>query len=159
MHSFVYSFSYTHLPIHTGEMMKLTDVAIKRAKPEAKSYTLSDGNGLWLLIEPNGSRGWRFRYRFEGKQKMLSLGTYPEVPLAEARKRTAGCRSMIADGINPSENRKQKKRESVIMSENTFEKITREWYEKRKDRWSAGYRADMMSALKMTSFLILVIGQ
>ncbi|CBJ79895.1 Integrase protein for prophage CP-933I (fragment) [Xenorhabdus bovienii SS-2004] len=90
---------------------------------------------------------------------MLSLGTYPEVPLAEARKRTAGCRSMIADGINPSENRKQKKRESVIMSENTFEKITREWYEKRKDRWSAGYRADMMSALKMTSFLILVIGQ
>ncbi|OKP05384.1 integrase [Xenorhabdus eapokensis] len=70
-----------------GEMMKLTDVAIKRAKPEAKAYTLSDGNGLWLLIEPNGSRGWRFRYRFEGKQKMLSLGTYPEVPLAEARKR------------------------------------------------------------------------
>ncbi len=85
-----------------GEMMKLTDVAIKRSKPEAKAYTLSDGNGLWLLIEPNGSRGWRLRYRFEGKQKMLSLGTYPEVPLAEARKRTAEYRSMIAGGVNPS---------------------------------------------------------
>ncbi|CDL87440.1 Integrase [Xenorhabdus cabanillasii JM26] len=135
-----------------GEMMKLTDVAIKRAKPEIKSYTLSDGNGLWLLIEPNGSKGWRFRYRFEGKQKMISLGTYPEVSLAEARKRTIECRSMIADGINPSENRKQKKRESIIMSENTFEKITREWYEKRKDRWSAGYRADMMSAFENDVF-------
>ncbi|PHM64004.1 integrase [Xenorhabdus stockiae] len=135
-----------------GEMMKLTDVAIKRSKPEAKAYTLSDGNGLWLLIEPNGSRGWRFRYRFEGKQKMLSLGTYPEVPLAEARKRTAEYRSMIAGGVNPSEDRKQKKRESTIMSENTFEKITLEWYEKRKDRWSAGYRADMMSAFENDVF-------
>ncbi|WP_232217453.1 Arm DNA-binding domain-containing protein [Xenorhabdus cabanillasii] len=115
-------------------MMKPTDVVIKKSKPEAKSYTLFDENGLWLLVEPNGSRGWRFRYRFEGKQKMISLGTYPEVSLAEARRRTAEYRSMVADGINPSEDRKRQKRESIIMSENTFEKITREWYEKRKDR-------------------------
>ncbi|WP_038263757.1 Arm DNA-binding domain-containing protein [Xenorhabdus cabanillasii] len=114
--------------------MKPTDVVIKKSKPEAKSYTLFDENGLWLLVEPNGSRGWRFRYRFEGKQKMISLGTYPEVSLAEARRRTAEYRSMVADGINPSEDRKRQKRESIIMSENTFEKITREWYEKRKDR-------------------------
>lgn len=53
-------------PIYTGEMMKLTDVAIKKAKPEAKSYTLSDGNGLWLLVEPNSSKYWRLKYRIAG---------------------------------------------------------------------------------------------
>ncbi|PHM40247.1 integrase [Xenorhabdus mauleonii] len=84
---------------------------------------------------------------------MISLGTYPEVPLAEARRKTAEHRSKAAAGINPSEDRKRQKRESIIMSENTFEKITREWYEKRKSRWSVGYRMDMMSALKMEYFL------
>lgn len=133
-------------------MMKLTDMAIKKAKPEEKPYTLSDGNGLSLLVEPNGSKGWRFRYRFDDKQKMISLGTYPEVPLTEARRRTAECRSMVAGGINPSEARKRQKRENIITSENTFEKITREWYEKRKDRWSAGYRSDMMSAFENDVF-------
>ncbi|ETS30079.1 protein of unknown function (DUF4102), partial [Photorhabdus khanii NC19] len=133
-------------------MMKLTDMAIKKAKPEEKSYTLSDGNGLSLLVEPNGSKWWRFRYRFDDKQKMISLGTYPEVPLTEARRRTVECRSMVAGGINPSEDRKQRRRENAITSENTFEKITREWYEKRKDRWSVGYRSDMMSAFENDVF-------
>ncbi|WP_387466274.1 Arm DNA-binding domain-containing protein [Photorhabdus sp. RM323S] len=81
--------------------MKLTDIAIKKAKSEEKPYTLSDGNELSLLVEPNGSKGWRFRYHFDGKQKMISLGTYLEVSLTEARRRTAECRSMVAGGINP----------------------------------------------------------
>lgn len=65
--------------------MLLSDLAIRRAKPKEKAYTLNDGNGLSLLIEPNGSKGWRLRYRFAGKPKMLSLGVYPEVSLSDAR--------------------------------------------------------------------------
>ena len=66
--------------------MPLTDLEIRRAKPAEKTYTKADGNGLSLQIDPNGSKGWRFRYRFDGKAKMLSLGTYPKVSLSDARK-------------------------------------------------------------------------
>ncbi|AJJ72094.1 phage integrase family site specific recombinase [Yersinia pseudotuberculosis] len=65
--------------------MPLSDIQIRRAKPQEKAYTLSDGQGLSLLIEPNGSKGWRFRYRFAGKARLMSLGTYDLVSLAEAR--------------------------------------------------------------------------
>lgn len=68
--------------------MPLTDIQIRKANPKEKPYTLNDGNGLSLLIEPNGSKGWRFRYRFAGKPKMISLGVYGQVTLAEARKKT-----------------------------------------------------------------------
>lgn len=67
--------------------MPLNDMQIRRAKPEAKAYTLGDGQGLSLLIEPNGSKSWRFRYRFAGKPKMISLGVYPTITLADARSR------------------------------------------------------------------------
>ncbi|GKP26191.1 hypothetical protein NUKP16_45360 [Klebsiella quasipneumoniae] len=67
--------------------MPLTDLEIRRAKPSEKADTKADGNGLSLQIEPNGSKGWRFRYRFEGKAKILSLGAYPKVSLSEARKK------------------------------------------------------------------------
>ena len=67
--------------------MPLTDLELRRSKPQEKPYTLSDGGGLSILIEPNGSKGWRFRYRFDGKPKMLSLGTYPTVSLTEARQK------------------------------------------------------------------------
>lgn len=65
--------------------MALTDIKIRSAKPEAKAYKLTDGDGMFLLIHPNGSKYWRLRYRFGGKEKMLALGVYPEVLLADAR--------------------------------------------------------------------------
>ena len=89
--------------------MPLTDLEIRRAKPAEKTYTKADGNGLSLQIEPNGSKGWRFRYRFEGKAKMLSLGTYPKVSLSEARRRRDEAQDLLATGINPSDSRKEKK--------------------------------------------------
>ena len=67
--------------------MLLTDIQIRKAKPKDKAYTLNDGKGLSLLIEPNGSKGWRFRYRFAGKPKMISLGVYDQVSLADARRK------------------------------------------------------------------------
>ncbi|ARY99429.1 integrase [Yersinia ruckeri] len=77
--------------------MPLSDIQIRRAKPQEKAYTLSDGQGLSLLIEPNGSKGWRFRYRFAGKARLMSLGTYDLISLAEARSKR-GFRFQIVPG-------------------------------------------------------------
>lgn len=132
--------------------MKLTDMAIKRAKPKEKSYTLADGNGLSLLVETNGSKGWRYRYQFAGKTKMISLGIYPVVTLNEARAKRDEARKQVANGVNPSEARKAEKAATINQTENTFKNIALEWYEGRKDRWSVGYRDDMMDAFEKDVF-------
>ncbi|GAB7429505.1 hypothetical protein OUHCRE8_29150 [Enterobacter asburiae] len=86
--------------------MALSDVKVRSSKPEAKAYKLTDGEGMVLLVHPNGSKYWRLRYRFGGKEKMLALGKYPEVSLADARGRRDEARKLIANGIDPSENKK-----------------------------------------------------
>ncbi|EAU0279819.1 DUF4102 domain-containing protein [Salmonella enterica] len=132
--------------------MPLTDLEIRRSKPREKPYTLNDGSGLSLLIEPNGSKGWRFRYRFDGKPKMLSLGTYPLVSLTDARQKGDEAKKLVASGINPSDVRKRDKQERQNEIGNTFEAIAREWYEKRTDRWSAGYAEEMMKTFETDVF-------
>ncbi|WGL57008.1 tyrosine-type recombinase/integrase [Kluyvera intermedia] len=132
--------------------MPLTDLEIRRSKPREKPYTLNDGSGLSLLIEPNGSKGWRFRYRFDGKPKMLSLGTYPLVSLTDARQKRDEAKKLVASGINPSDVRKRDKQERQNEIGNTFEAIAREWYEKRTDRWSAGYAEEMMKTFETDVF-------
>ncbi|EDQ7802175.1 tyrosine-type recombinase/integrase [Salmonella enterica subsp. enterica serovar Irumu] len=132
--------------------MPLTDLEIRRSKPCEKPYTLNDGSGLSLLIEPNGSKGWRFRYRFDGKPKMLSLGTYPLVSLTDARQKRDEAKKLVASGINPSDVRKRDKQERQNEIGNTFEAIAREWYEKRTDRWSAGYAEEMMKTFETDVF-------
>lgn len=135
--------------------MPLTDLEIRRSKPREKSYTLNDGNGLSLLIEPNGSRGWRFRYRFDGKPKMISLGTYPDVTLNDARLKRDDARKQVAGGINPSDVRKEDKLAKQGRNENTFEAIAREWYAKRIDRWSESYGEEMMKTFEADVFPII----
>ncbi|EAR9443276.1 TPA: tyrosine-type recombinase/integrase [Salmonella enterica] len=132
--------------------MSLTDLAIRRSKPKDKPYTLNDSNGLSLLIEPNGSKGWRLRYRFSGKAKLISLGTYPGVSLSDARTARDEAKKLIAGGIDPSEVRKAKKREIESRFGNTFEGIAREWYEKRFDRWSASYAEEMIETFEKDVF-------
>ncbi|EPG8764095.1 TPA: tyrosine-type recombinase/integrase [Raoultella ornithinolytica] len=132
--------------------MPLTDLEIRRSKPLDKPYTLNDGNGLSLLIEPNGSKGWRFRYRFDGKPKMLSLGTYPLTSLTEARQKRDEAKKLVASGINPSDVRKRDKQDRQNEISNTFEAIAREWYEKRIERWSAGYAEEMMKTFEADVF-------
>jgi integrase len=132
--------------------MLLSDLAIRRAKPKEKAYTLNDGNGLSLLIEPNGSKGWRLRYRFAGKPKMLSLGVYPDVSLSDARAARDEAKRLLAGGINPSEARKAQKREQASKFGNTFEGIAREWYEKRIDRWSSSYAEEMIETFEKDVF-------
>ena len=132
--------------------MSLTDLEIRRSKPLEKPYTLNDGNGLSLLIEPNGSKGWRFRYRFDGKPKMLSLGTYPLTSLTDARQKRDEAKKLVAAGINPSDVRKRDKRDRQNEISNTFEAIAREWYEKRIDRWSVSYSEEMLKTFEADVF-------
>lgn len=135
--------------------MPLTDLEIRRSKPRDKSYTLNDGNGLSLLIEPNGSKGWRFRYRFNGKPKMLSLGTYPTITLTDARQKRDEAKRLVTSGINPSDVRKEEKMARQGHNENTFEAIAREWYAKRIDRWSQSYGEEMMKTFEADVFPLI----
>ncbi|MFJ5337266.1 tyrosine-type recombinase/integrase [Pectobacterium sp. CHL-2024] len=132
--------------------MPLNDMQARSAKPEEKPYTLGDGLGLSLLIEPSGSKSWRFRYRFGGKPKMISFGAYPLVSLAEARKKRDEARKQVLDGINPSEHRKAQKLNLMSESENTFETIAREWHTMKSVRWSVGYASDIMEAFRNDIF-------
>ncbi|HBJ6456350.1 TPA: tyrosine-type recombinase/integrase [Salmonella enterica subsp. enterica serovar Nyanza] len=132
--------------------MPLNDMQIRRAKPEAKAYTLGDGQGLSLLIEPNGSKSWRFRYRFAGKPKMISLGVYPTITLADARSRRDDARKLVAEGKNPSEVRKEQQLALQTESESAFEKIATEWHQMKSTKWSEGYASDIMEAFQNDIF-------
>ncbi|ABI59380.1 tyrosine-type recombinase/integrase [Nitrosomonas eutropha] len=108
--------------------MKLTDSAIRAAKPKEKQYKLTDGNGLTLLIYPDGSKHWRYRYLFNEKESMLSLGKYPETTLAQARSIHDGYKAILKQGINPSTHRKEEKRKAIVSVENSFEAVARTWW-------------------------------
>jgi len=108
--------------------MKLTDPIIKAAKPKEKPYKLSDGQGLILLIQSNGSKWWRYRYRINGKEKMLSIGTYPKVTLKKAREMRVTADDLLKQGIDPSQHRQEQKQIAAIAAENSFESVARQWW-------------------------------
>lgn len=133
-------------------IMLLTDVQIRRAKAQDKPYTLNDGSGLSLLIDTNGGKGWRFRYRFAGKAKMISFGVYGEVSLAEARKKRDEARNQLANGINPSDARRANKIALAHTNNNTFEAIAREWHSSKLPTWSTDYANYVMRAFENNVF-------
>lgn len=110
--------------------MALTDTAIRTAKPQEKPYRLADGGGMYLEIAPSGGKWWRLKYRFDGKEKRISLGTYPEVSLKEAREKREAARKQLAAAIDPGENRKATKAAKAGLAANSFEVVAREWYGK-----------------------------
>jgi integrase len=114
----------------------LSDAKVRNAKPRTKPYKLTDGEGLFLVIMPTGSKYWRLRYFLAGKEKVLALGVYPEITLADARDRRAQARKVLAAGSDPAEEKKEAKRLVAIKSANTFEVVAREWLEKRKHAWA-----------------------
>ncbi|HGK4840566.1 TPA: tyrosine-type recombinase/integrase [Kluyvera georgiana] len=132
--------------------MLLSDIQIKRAKPKDKPYTLNDGMGLSLLIDTAGSKGWRYRYRFAGKPKMISFGVYGDVSLAQARAKRDEARSMLAKGINPSEARKAEKIALQFAHENSFEAVAREWHGSKKATWSLGYAKEVLNCMEKDIF-------
>lgn len=115
--------------------MALTDTSIRSAKPQDKPAKLFDGGGLFLLVTPNGGKWWRLKYRFGGKEKLLSLGVYPAISLKEARKRREEAKEQIALGIDPGANRKAVKEAVRAEAVNSFEVVAREWHDKQKDTW------------------------
>ena len=109
--------------------MALSNTAIINAKAEQKRYKLHDKDGLFLQVNPNGSKWWRLKYRFEGKEKSISLGVYPHISLSQARERKDAAKKLLAIGINPSENRKEAKALTKLNTENSFEAVAREWWQ------------------------------
>lgn len=116
--------------------MTLTALAVKNAKPLTKPYKLFDGRGLFLLVNPNGSKWWRFKYRYDGKEKLLSLGTHPEISLADARERRDQARQQVAKGIDPSAQRRVDKQFNHQRKQSQFEFIAEEWFKKNETIWS-----------------------
>jgi len=108
----------------------LTDIAIRNAKPGEKPVRLFDGGGMYLEISPPGGKWWRLKYRFDCKEKRLSLGVYPDVSLKDARDRRDASRKLLADGIDPSENRTAMKSARADKVANSFEMVAREWFAK-----------------------------
>ena len=131
--------------------MPLTDVKAKNAKRRDKQYKLADADGLYLLVMPAGGKYWRFKYRYEGKEKLLALGTYPEISLLEARGRLLEARKALAQGIDPSLQKKAQK-QAQTDTENSFEVVAREWYGKFKHTWTAGHAETILSRLESYAF-------
>jgi len=124
--------------------MALTEVKVRNAKPTEKPVKLTDGDGMHLLVHPTGSKYWRLQYRFSGKQKMLALGVYPEVSLAEARRRREEARQLIANNVDPGEKRKTEKIEEKGLL--IFETVARDWHSSNRT-WSDSHRTTVLNSL------------
>lgn len=132
--------------------MKLTARQIESAKPKEKPYKLADGGGLYLLVNPNGSRYWRLKYRVSGKEKLLALGVFPETTLSDARKKRDEAKRGIAGGIDPSEAKREEKAAREALVKNTFQEIALEWHASKQKEWSDGYASDILEAFNKDVF-------
>ncbi|KZQ44753.1 integrase [Klebsiella aerogenes] len=134
----------------------LTVKQIEAAKPTDKSYRLADSGGLFLFVPPSGKKVWRMRYRFEGKEKTLVIGPYPEIPLTEARARQSEAKMKLLAGVDPAEQKQAiKKKEKEEMAD-TFGDIFMEWHAHKSKVWSKGYADEMMSMF--TDDILPIIG-
>ncbi len=113
--------------------MALTDTAIKNAKSREKPYKMGDSLGLFLLVQPSGGKLWRLKYRLDGKEQKLALGAYPEVSLKDARERRDKARAQLAQGLDPSREKRREAALKRVSAENTFELVAREYFEKRRN--------------------------
>jgi integrase len=132
--------------------MPLNDLAIRNAKHLAKPYKLSDEKGLFLLIHPNGSKYWRFKYYFAKKEKLLALGVYPEIKLSEARDNRDKARKLLDAHIDPGEAKKTSKNMLLLSAENSFEVIAREWHLKFLPTWTEDHAKRITTRLENDIF-------
>lgn len=130
--------------------MALNDSKIRAAKPLAKSYKITDAQGLYLMVTPAGSRLWYFRYRFDGKESRLALGTYPQVTLAEAREKREAARKLLASGLNPTQQRPPQK---IVTDETqTFKYLAKSWHTASLKLWSENHAAKILTCLERYAF-------
>ncbi|SET68158.1 Integrase [Nitrosospira multiformis] len=132
--------------------MKLNDVAVRKAKPEAKPYKMADGGGMYLEVMPNGSKYWRFKYRFGGKEKRLAFGVYPDVSLSLARSRREDARKLLANDVDPGVVKQQSKHASKENAANSFEAIAREWFAKFSPQWAPSHADKIIRRLENDAF-------
>jgi len=132
--------------------MPLTETAIRAEKAGATPRKLSDGNGLYLLISPTGAKWWRFKYRFAGKEKLLSLGVYPDTGLKLARTKLGDARRLLAEGIDPSEHRKTVKATDSEAAANSFEAVSLEWLTKNAHVWTEDHGEKIKRRLQRDLF-------
>lgn len=136
-------------------MGKLNDKAIQAAKPAERQYKIADGDGLALIVKPNGTKLWWFRYRFGGKEKTLALGTYPVITLKDARERTQEAKKLLANDKDPMEVKKDVRAaiaESETRSVETVEAISREWFEKFSTQWVDSHGSKILRRLERDLF-------
>ena len=141
---------------------QLTELSIKQAKPKEKQYKLTDGEGMYLRIYPNGSKYWQLQYWFDGKQKVLSIGVWPEISLKEAREKRYEAKMKIKDGINPIEEKKQKRQDTLDQvkqddletqkQKTTFRQVAQEWYKRISLQWSEKHTKDVLRSLEYYVF-------
>ena len=135
--------------------MSLTDIIAKNAKSQKAQYKLFDEKGLFLLVAPNGSKYWRMKYRFDGKEKLLSFGTYPETSLKEARNKRDVARKQIQESFDPSQEKKLAKLTRLVNAENSFENVAREWHEKQNQRYTPKHSKTVLKRLETDIFPLL----
>ncbi|ELE9456948.1 integrase arm-type DNA-binding domain-containing protein [Salmonella enterica] len=132
--------------------MALTDAKIRAAKPDEKPYKLADSGNMFLLVHPNGSRYWRLRYRFQGKERTLAIGVYPDVSLSDAREKRDAARKLIAEGIDPCEQKRANK--SLPDTAQTFETVTRQWHRSNK-KWSESHSEKVLKSMETHVFPLI----
>jgi integrase len=130
----------------------LSDAKVRNSRPRTKPFKIADGEGLFLLIMPSGSKYWRLKYFFAGKEKLLALGVYPEVNLADARERRAQARKVLAAGNDPGETKREAKRLLIQKHENTFEVVAREWHQNRLCKWTPEHAKKILKRLETHVF-------
>ena len=132
-------------------MQKLAATAIKQAKPKATPYKMTDGGGLYLLVNSKG-KYWRYNYRFTGKQKTLAIGVYPDISLSAARKLHQSAREKLAEGIDPSEAKKAQKITKNLATADEFEPIAREWFSQKMLNTSETHKSRTIGILEKDLF-------
>jgi len=135
---------------------QLTGLSIKQAKPKDKQYKLTDGEGMYLRVYPNGSKYWQLQFRFEGRQKILSFGVWPDISLKEARDKRFEAKKKIKEGINPIEEKKEIlkshnfiQEEKKLRETTTFNMVAKEWFSRQSLQWTERHSRDVLSSLNM----------
>jgi len=135
--------------------LALTDTEIRKSKPADKPYKLADSGGMYLLVTPAGGKLWRLKYRVEGTEKLMALGRYPEISLADARERRDAARKRLAHGADPMAERMAEKTAVKAATEHTFEKVAELWLEHWRGNKSARHAATTQNRLKGNVYPVL----
>lgn len=130
----------------------LTDVEIRNAKPREKPYKLADGEGLYVLVTQQGSKLWRLKYRFGGRERLLAIGPYPKVKASEARAERDRAKALLRGGRDPGAVKKEERLDIRTATVNSFDAITREWVEKKRNDWTEGHAEEALKSFQRTLF-------